>query len=100
MLLPHHRELVDRLRPPSTDAPWRVLVSGCLAGWRCGVDGDDYGLGAVLADLLALPTVRALPFCPEQEGLGTPRTMPISMAATAWTSSADARASSIRTGPT
>lgn len=76
MLLPHHRELVDRLRPPTPDEPWRILVSGCLAGWRCGVDGDDYGLGAVLPDLLALPTVRALPFCPEQEGLGTPRTMP------------------------
>ena len=76
MLIPHHRDVVDRLRPPTPDRPWRVLVSGCLAGWRCGVDGDDYGLGAALPDLLALPTVHALPFCPEQEGLGTPRTMP------------------------
>lgn len=53
-----------------------MLVSGCLAGWQCGVDGTDYGLGACLADLLALPTLRALPFCPEQHAMGTPRTTP------------------------
>ena len=53
-----------------------MLVSGCLAGWGCGVDGDDYGLGAKYAELFALPTVRTLPFCPEQHGLGTPRSMP------------------------
>lgn len=76
MLLPYHRDAVEALRPPTADDPWRVLVSGCLAGWRCGVDGGDYGLGVVLAELLALPTVRALPFCPEQHALGTPRTMP------------------------
>jgi len=40
------------------------------------VDGSDYGLGVKLGDLLALPTLRALPFCPEQHALGTPRTMP------------------------
>jgi uncharacterized protein YbbK (DUF523 family) len=76
MLLPHHRERVDSLRAPSVEDPWRVLVSGCLAGWPCGVDGTDYGLGARLAEWLALPTLRTLPFCPEQHGLGTPRAMP------------------------
>lgn len=76
MLLAYHPAAVGALRTPTPDDPWRVLVSGCLAGWRCGVDGGDYGLGVVLADLLALPTVRALPFCPEQHALGTPRTMP------------------------
>jgi uncharacterized protein YbbK (DUF523 family) len=76
MLLAHHRELVSALREPTTEDPWRVLVSGCLAAWPCGVDGTDYGLGARLPDLLALPTLRALPFCPEQHGIGTPRTMP------------------------
>jgi uncharacterized protein YbbK (DUF523 family) len=30
----------------------------------------------VLADLFALPTLRVIPFCPEQHALGTPRTMP------------------------
>jgi len=75
-LLAHHRELLDGLRDPTVENPWRVLVSGCLAGWSCGVDGSDYGLGLVLRDLLALPTVRVYPFCPEQHALGTPRTMP------------------------
>jgi uncharacterized protein YbbK (DUF523 family) len=76
MLLAHHRALLDDLREPTAEDPWRVLISGCLAGWRCGVDGSDYGLGVKLGDLLALPTFRALPFCPEQHALGTPRTMP------------------------
>jgi uncharacterized protein YbbK (DUF523 family) len=76
MLLAYHRELIDILRTPTSDDPWRILVSGCLAAWPCGVDGSDYGLGAPMAALLALPTVRALPFCPEQHAMGTPRTMP------------------------
>jgi uncharacterized protein YbbK (DUF523 family) len=76
MLLPYHRDRLDELRAPTPDDPWRVLVSGCLAGWQCGVDGSDYGLGVKLADLVALPAFRALPFCPEQYGIGTPRTMP------------------------
>jgi uncharacterized protein YbbK (DUF523 family) len=76
MLLPYHPEVIEALREPTRAAPWRVLVSGCIAGWACGVDGGDYGLGVKLADLLTLPTLRALPFCPEQHALGTPRTMP------------------------
>lgn len=76
MLLAHHRELVDALRAPSAEDPWRVLVSGCLASWPCGVDGTDYGMAGALGDLLALPAVRAVPFCPEQHALGTPRSMP------------------------
>lgn len=76
MLLAHHPDVLAALRAPTADDPWRVLVSGCLAAWPCGVEGHDYGLGEVLRDLLALPTVRALPFCPEQHALGTPRTMP------------------------
>ena len=76
MLLAYHPALIDRLREPTAAEPWRVLVSGCLAGWSCGVDGSDYGLGVALADLVALPTFRTLPFCPEQHALGTPRTMP------------------------
>ena len=65
MLLAHHREVVDSMREPTAEDPWRVLVSGCLAGWGCGVDGSDYGLGAALGDLAALSAFRALPFCPE-----------------------------------
>ena len=76
MLVAHHRAVIDGLRGPTEHDPWRVLVSGCLAGWGCGVDGDDYGFGARFRELLALPTLRVLPFCPEQHALGTPRTMP------------------------
>jgi uncharacterized protein YbbK (DUF523 family) len=76
MLLAHHRELVADLREPTPEDPWRVLVSGCLNGWQCGVDSTDNGLGASLSQLLCLPTFRAVPFCPEQHALGTPRTTP------------------------
>lgn len=76
MLLAHHPEVLASLRAPSAREPWRVLVSGCLAAWPCGVEGTDYGLGAALGGLLSLPAIRALPFCPEQHALGTPRTMP------------------------
>jgi uncharacterized protein YbbK (DUF523 family) len=76
MLLPYHPARLDALREPTKTEPWRVLVSGCLAAWPCGVEGTDYGLGTALGDLLSLPTLRALPFCPEQFALGTPRTMP------------------------
>lgn len=76
MLLAYAPEALAALRPPTAEDPWRVLVSGCLAGWRCGVDGGDYGLPPTVADILASPLVRAVPFCPEQHALGTPRTMP------------------------
>jgi uncharacterized protein YbbK (DUF523 family) len=76
MLLAYHPEALAALREPTAEDPWRVLLSGCLAGLPCGVDGSDYGLAAAMADLRALPTFRALPFCPEQHGLGVPRTMP------------------------
>lgn len=47
-----------------------------MAGWACGVDGTDYGMGAALADFAALETIEFVPYCPEDVGLGTPRTMP------------------------
>lgn len=76
MLLPHHRELVAGLREPTSGEPWRVLVSGCLNGWKCGVDSTDNGVGTTLSELMRLPTFRSLPFCPEQYALGTPRSLP------------------------
>lgn len=76
MLLPYHPSILDALREPTAVDPWRVLVSGCLAGWPCGVNGTDYGLKVTIADLATLPTVTVLPFCPEEHALGVPRTMP------------------------
>jgi uncharacterized protein YbbK (DUF523 family) len=47
-----------------------------MAGWGCGVDGTDYGMGVAIGDLLRIPLLRAVPFCPEDVGIGTPRRMP------------------------
>jgi uncharacterized protein YbbK (DUF523 family) len=74
MRLPHDPDAVARLRAPTPEDPWRVLLSGCLAGWACGVEGTDYGLRS--AAPAWLPQVTVIPFCPEDVGLGTPRVMP------------------------
>lgn len=76
MLLAHDPQARAALRAPSVTDPLRILVSGCIAGLPCGIDGTDYGMGGVLRELLALPTVVAFPFCPEDHAMGTPRTMP------------------------
>jgi len=72
----HHPEGLDALRTPTEADPWRVLVSGCMLGWGCGVDGSDYGMGGTLAEFFGHPCVQSLPFCPEDTALGTPRGMP------------------------
>ena len=54
----------------------RVLVSGCLDGQPCGVDGTDYGMSGARPEWMFDPRVRRVAFCPEDHGLGTPRTMP------------------------
>ena len=74
--LVHHPELVKALRTPSVERPWRVLVSGCLHGLPCGVDGTDYGMRDAQPPWFADDRVTRIPFCPEDDGLGTPRTMP------------------------
>ncbi len=40
------------------------------------MNGTDYGMGAERPGWLADPRVRCIPLCPEDHGLGTPRTMP------------------------
>ncbi len=76
MRLAHDPAARAALRSPTPSLPLRILVSGCILGQPCGVDGTDYGMGGCLGDLLRLPTVLAIGFCPEHHGLGTPRTMP------------------------
>ena len=75
-LIPHHPEVLATLRRPSVAEPLRVLVSACLQGRPCGVNGSDYGLGTALGDLPTLRTVAVAAFCPEEHALGTPRAMP------------------------
>lgn len=76
MRLAHDPAALTDLRTPTPTEPLRVLLSGCLMGLPCGVDGSDNGMGGVLTDLVTLPTVKAFSFCPEDHGLGTPRTLP------------------------
>lgn len=74
--LPHAPEAILRLRRPTAADPLRVLVSGCLEGWPCAVDGSDYGLGGSVAAVLDRPEVVRVAFCPEDIGFGTPRVTP------------------------
>jgi uncharacterized protein YbbK (DUF523 family) len=76
MRLVDHPELIARLPAPTLAAPWRILVSGCILGWACGVDGSDNGMGGALAELLRLERVVHIGSCPEDIGLGTPRATP------------------------
>lgn len=76
MKLVHHPEAVAALRTPTEADPWRVLMSGCLFGFQCGVYGHDYGLSARRPQWASDPRVRLIPFCPEDHKMGTPRTMP------------------------
>lgn len=56
------------------DAPREpVLVSACLLGRTCRYDGR-HNRDGVLEDELAREGLRAVPYCPEEQGgLGTPR---------------------------
>lgn len=76
MKLAHHPAAVAALRTPTVDDPWRVLISGCLAGLACGVDGTDYGLGSATPGWLRDQRVVTFSCCPEAFELGIPRTMP------------------------
>ena len=76
MRLPHDPTAASRLREPTVGDPWRVLLSGCMAGLACGVDGTDYGFGGAMDEFFSNDRVVAHPFCPEDIGLGTPRGWP------------------------
>ena len=76
MRIAHHPEIIDTLRAPTSEEPWRVLVSGCIFGWGCGIDGTSYGMGRSAPTWFADPLVHLVPFCPEEHTLGVPRGMP------------------------
>ena len=57
--------------------PFELLVSACLMGVPCGVDGTSYGAPYAHADrLLRLPNVHVVTHCPEDFAFGTPRATP------------------------
>ncbi|MDZ4759352.1 MAG: DUF523 domain-containing protein [Bacteroidota bacterium] len=66
---------LKNLRTPAKENPLRVLVSACLTGMLCGVDGSANGEYPSVLKLLKYHTVKLIPFCPEEFSFGTPREM-------------------------
>ena len=67
------KEFIKGLRIPTKEKPLRILVSACLIGVKCGVDGDNYGDYPSVLKLLAYENVKLIQFCPEDFVFGTPR---------------------------
>lgn len=63
------------MRVPTPEDPLRILVSACLVGVKCGVEGDNYGDYPSVLRLLDYPNVKLISFCPEDFSFGTPREM-------------------------
>lgn len=61
---------------PTAEQPLVVLMSACLGGVGCGVDGGTNGDHAPLRSWLYRPEVRVVKFCPEDLSFGTPRMTP------------------------
>jgi uncharacterized protein YbbK (DUF523 family) len=69
----------------TADDPMRLLVSACLLGVPCGVDGTSYGAPYPhIQRLLGLSNIRIVPFCPEDHVFGTPRETPDIHGGTGW----------------
>ena len=57
--------------------PLALLVSACLTGQQCGVEGSSYGAPySHTSRMLQLPNVHVVAFCPEDFAFGTPRATP------------------------
>ena len=69
------KNYLRNLRKPTKENPLRILVSACLLGVKCGVDGDNYGEYPSVLKLLAYDNVKFIQFCPEEFSFGTPREM-------------------------
>lgn len=61
---------------PTAGQPLVVMMSACLGGIHCGVDGSTNGDHAPLRSWLVRPEVRLVKFCPEDFSFGTPRMTP------------------------
>ena len=69
------KDFITGLRIPTKEKPLRILVSACLVGVKCGVDGDNYGDYPSVLKLLTYENVKLIQFCPEDFSFGTPREM-------------------------
>lgn len=61
---------------PTAGQPLVVMMSACLGGIHCGVDGSTNGDHTPLRSWLLRPEVRLVTFCPEDFSFGTPRMTP------------------------
>lgn len=73
--LPAHGFFAERPRP-TAEHPLVVMMSACLGGIGCGVDGSTNGDHGDLRSWLFRPAVRIVKFCPEDFSFGTPRMTP------------------------
>lgn len=69
------KNYLRNLRRPTPENPLRVLVSACLTGIKCGINGDTYGDYPSVLKLLDYKNIKLVPFCPEDFSFGTPREM-------------------------
>lgn len=69
------KEHLNKLRLPTKENPLRILVSACLIGIKCGINGDNYGDYPSVLKLMNYENVKLIPFCPEDFVFGTPREM-------------------------
>jgi len=67
---------LDRFPNYTEQNPLKVLVSACLAGDLCGVDGTSNGECSWILKLIRKNNVHAVKFCPEHFFMGTPRDLP------------------------
>ena len=70
------KDYLHRLRFPTKENPLRILLSACLLGDLCGVDGSSNGRYPSALKLLDYDNVQLTRFCPEDYVLGTPRETP------------------------
>jgi hypothetical protein len=78
MSRPHHlppSSFFDRPRP-TAERPLMIMMSPCLGGFGCGVDGSTTGYHASLPWWPVRPEVRMVNFRPEDFSFGTPRMTP------------------------
>lgn len=69
------KNYIRNLRIPTKENPLRILVSSCLVGVNCGVDGSNYGEYPGVLKLTKYENVKLIQFCPEDFIFGTPREM-------------------------
>jgi len=73
--MPTDKSYLLHLRTPTREEPLRVLVSACLTGILCGVDGTANGEYPSVLKLMEYDIVKLTRFCPEDFSFGTPREM-------------------------